>query len=91
MTIFCHYSHAQILIIKNKNNSNISDEVKNILINNLLLPREIIHEISMDRENCEIKKDFWKYDLVICAKKNGELEFPIFKKDILETSYKNFL
>ncbi len=82
-------SEAQVLIISKRKNDETLQTVLKILHMDMDLPRSIFKHRYQD--NCRIRKqDKQNFDLVICTKKNGKLEFPVYKKAILKNSYKSF-
>ena len=82
-------ANAQILILKNKQNESIAQDVKKLIIKKFLIPQKIVQE--KDSADCKVSdEDRQRYDMIICPKKNGELIFPVYKKTILKNSYKSF-
>ena len=61
---------------------------KEIIINKLLIPKELL-QVRLEAD-CKTGNNF---DLVICldADKNGEITFPVYKKNILKNTYEVFL
>ena len=86
---FHNSAFSQVLIVSTKETTDISQKVYKILTEVIQLPAEIIKQRNSDR--CQAnREDELSYDLIICAKKNGELTFPVYKKTILKNSYKSF-
>ena len=89
ISLYSHGAISQLMIIETTENKKLANQVKEILENKLIIPSEIIN--IKQRKNCELTEDeASQYDLVICPKKNGELEFPVYKKAILKNSYRSF-
>ena len=82
-------SEAQVLVISKNKNNKTHKMVLKILHEDMDLPKSIFKHRYQD--DCRIRnEDKQKFDLVICTKKNGKLEFPVYNKAILENSYKSF-
>ena len=80
---------SQVLILTKSKNSPLVLKIKEIIYEKMKLPESIFKE--REQIGCGLKNsDKIDYDLVICAKKNGKLEFPVYKKTILKNSYKSF-
>ena len=80
---------AQILLIRTPDTTGTHKQVTKILLDEMNLPEKILNQRA--QQKCKItRSDQKKFDLVVCIKKNGKLEFPVYKKTILKNSYKAF-
>jgi hypothetical protein len=80
---------SQILLIRTPGTTMTHKKVTKILLDEMKLPEKIL--IQRAQQKCQItRSDQRKFDLVVCIKKNGKLEFPVYKKTILKNSYKAF-
>ena len=87
--LFINKICAQVLIIKTPHSISTIKQVRKILFKDFELPERLFKERVQD--HCEVKKkDRSDYDLIICVKKNGKLEFPVYNQAILKNSYQTF-
>tara|TARA_B100000886_G_scaffold338934_1_gene302978 strand:- start:347 stop:661 length:315 start_codon:yes stop_codon:yes gene_type:complete len=87
-TIISEISYSQVLIKYHPESKGTLKLVEKILIETMELPKKLF-KIDEDK-NCKITAVEKAYDLAICVKKNGKIIFPVYKKAILQNSYKEF-
>jgi len=89
LSIYSDQMVGQVLIIPTPESDKYVSIIKKAMIDDLLLPKSIINYRS--QKSCIVSnEDRRKFDLVMCIKKNGKLEFPVYKKTILKNSYQTF-
>lgn len=80
---------SQVLLISTPDTEDSLGSVKKIIFEQLHMPEKIFSERF--QKDCKVNvADQQSYDLVMCIKKNGKLEFPVYKKNILKNSYQKF-